>query len=251
MSNKKDELDLIPAIAPGKDEQASRRRSLEAPKSSNFNGMLVFSLVLMAVMLGIGGFTLFEVQQRLDQSNELLETTTRAIRDLEDRLAATGTDVSKELQTLKEKQTTNFSEIDKLWKVAYRENRPAIKALEKSLADMNAADKQLQTSLTSLKGEFAKTKAEFTTLSKEMSQVRQNIIDDSSEMTTQVAFVRGQVQDQAVVVEGNKRSISSINKKVTEVEEAIEVFDRYRQQVNQRMIDLQNQISGATQAPVN
>lgn len=75
-----------------------------------------------------------------------------------------------------------------------------------------------------------------------MVAVRQGLINDNSEMTTAVSLVRGQMQDQEDLVEGNRRSISSMEKKVKEVEEAIEVIDLYRQQVNQRLVDLQNRI---------
>jgi len=131
VDNQRD-LDLIPEIAPAKDEVASYRRSVrsDVPKQSNFNGILVFALVLMAIMMGIGGFTLYEVQQKLDQSNRLLAEGQTSIRDLNDRLAATGTDVSKTLQVMQAQQTSNVGEIDKLWAVAYRQNRPRIQTIE-------------------------------------------------------------------------------------------------------------------------
>jgi len=230
--NRKD-LDEIPVIAPEKDELDSRRRTLAAPRQSNFRGLLVFSLVLMGVMLGIGGFTLYEVQQRLDRSNELLDQANKGVRDLEARLAATGTDVSKELQTLKEQQTTNFSEIDKLWRVAYRENRPAIASIEQSIKSMTTVNDQLDQNFAALKTEFANTNAA-------VSVLTSSVATDRDELKTTVSLVRGQVEDQADQSEAQKRSIATINRQLKEVEEAIDAIDRYRQQVNQRLIELQN-----------
>jgi hypothetical protein len=57
-----------------------------------------------------------------------------------------------------------------------------------------------------------------------------------------MSMVRGQVQDQSVQVEGNKREISILSKQVKETQEAIDVIDQYRKQVNQRLLDLQGQI---------
>ena len=56
---------VIPSIKPAQDEVASYRRSgrSEAPKQSNFNGLLVFVIVLMAIMMGVGGYTIFELQE--------------------------------------------------------------------------------------------------------------------------------------------------------------------------------------------
>lgn len=230
--NSKD-LDEIPVIAPEKDEQDSRRRTLATPKQSNFRGLLVFSLVLLGVMLSVGGYTLYEVQQRLDQSNELLDMANKGVRDLEARLAATGTDVSKELQTLKEQQTNNFSEIDKLWRVAYRENRPAIQAIEKSLGEMTGARDKLAQDLAAMKLDVGNS-------STAVTQLKESVATDKDEARTTLSLVRGQVQDQAVQSEAQKRSIATINKQLKDVEEAINAIDRYRQQVNQQLIELRN-----------
>lgn len=110
-----DQKENIPSIKPAQDEVASYRRSgrSEAPKQSNFNGLLVFVIVLMAIMMGIGGYTLFEVQEKLERSNQLLEQGQENTRQLDSRLAATGTDVSKTLRDLKAQMNTNFTEIDK------------------------------------------------------------------------------------------------------------------------------------------
>lgn len=226
-------LDEIPVIAAEKDELDSRRRTLAAPRRSNFRGLLVFSLVLMAVMLGIGGYTLYEVQQRLDRSNELLEQANKGVRDLEARLAATGTDVSKELQTLKEQQANNFSEIDKLWRVAYRENKPAITKVEQSLKGVVSANNQLGKDIASLATESTSTADAVSTLTR-------SVATESDELKTSVSLVRGQVENQADQSEAQKRSIAAINQQLKEVEEAIDAIDRYRQQVNQQLIELRN-----------
>jgi len=195
--------------------------------------LLVFSLVLMAVMLGIGGYTLYEVQQRLDRSNELLEQANKGVRDLEARLAATGTDVSKELQTLKEQQANNFSEIDKLWRVAYRENKPAITKVEQSLKGVVSANNQLGKDIASLATESTSTADAVSTLTR-------SVATESDELKTSVSLVRGQVENQADQSEAQKRSIATINQQLKEVEEAIDAIDRYRQQVNQQLIELRN-----------
>jgi len=145
MSNNRES---IPSIKPEQDEVASYRSSgrSAAPKQSNFNGLLVFVIVLMAIMMGFGGYTLFEVQKKLDQSNELLAQGQENIRELDSRLAATGTDVSKTLQDLKEQVSTNFSEIDKLWAVSYRQNRPDIQKNVRAIAALegNLGKKKLR-----------------------------------------------------------------------------------------------------------
>ena len=256
MNDKKKDLNPVPAIKPAQDEVASYRSTnrSDAPKQSNFNGMLVFSLVLMAIMMGVGGYTLFEVQQRLDQSNKILEEANKNVRDLESRLEATGTDVSKTIQIIQSTAETNISEIDKLWQIAYFQNKPKLQELEKEVGTISADNVKLTTQTKNLSTGLGKVTSELNRFTKSISDMRQNLLKDNQKVNTEVTLVRGQVQDQADLVEGNRRSISALDNKVKNVEESIDVFDRYRQQVNQRLLDLQNQIQTEpepTQPPTN
>ena len=143
--------DTIPSIKPDQDEVASYRSSARsaAPRQSNFNGLLVFVIVLMAIIMGIGGYTLFEVQKKLDRSNALLAQGQMNIAELDSRLAATGTDVSQTLQDLKDQVGTNFSEIDKLWAVSYRQNKPDI---QKNVRSIKTLKNELGQSVTKMAG---------------------------------------------------------------------------------------------------
>ena len=236
VDNQRD-LDLIPEIAPAKDEVASYRRSVrsDVPKQSNFNGILVFALVLMAIMMGIGGFTLYEVQQKLDQSNQLLAEGQTSIRDLNDRLAATGTDVSKTLQVMQAQQTSNVGEIDKLWAVAYRQNRPRIQTIEETLTKLTAMDKKLDSQIANQVSSVNKINERFEKFSKQTTA-------EVEESRTSAALIRGQVQDQRLLLDGQRRSVQTLEKQMKDVEEAIAVIDRYRQQTNQRLVEIQRQL---------
>ncbi len=236
-----DEIDSIPAISPDPDEMDSYLRSAraEAPKQSNFNGLLVFVIVLMAIIMGVGGYTLYEVQQKLDQSNLLLAQGQENVKELDDRLAATGTDVSKTLQDMQREIKENFKQIDLLWGHAYRTNKPNIEKNAKAIARISGeVNKELKTLAQTVHG----IEARFNTLSTEMLRLKQDVQGDNEDMTTQVAMMRGQTQDQAVIVEGNRRTIASLSEQLTDAQEAIDVIDRYRRQINQRLVDLQEQL---------
>lgn len=242
-----------PIIKPDRDEVAAYRRGgrSEAPKQSNFNGILVFSLIVLAIMIGVGGFTLFEVQKQLDHSNALLEKSLQNLRNLENELARTGSKSSKTFQFMETQLKTNVSEIDKLWAIAHRQNKPKIAELENKLKRTNVEQKKLATQLKNNSSVVNEFRADFTSLTKAMEKVRENIVEDSESMTTEVAMVRGQVQDQADLQENTKRTIASLNNKVTELEEAVDVFDRYRRQVNKKLLELQAQLNGQPTLPVN
>ncbi|HCC44624.1 MAG TPA: hypothetical protein DEQ32_09520 [Gammaproteobacteria bacterium] len=235
--------DTIPSIKPDQDEVASYRSSARsaAPRQSNFNGLLVFVIVLMAIIMGIGGYTLFEVQKKLDRSNALLAQGQMNIAELDSRLAATGTDVSQTLQDLKDQVGTNFSEIDKLWAVSYRQNKPDI---QKNVRSIKTLKDDLGQSVTNMAGSVDEMSRQYKELVDEYSGLRDGLLRDNQEFITEIAFLRSQVQDQAVVQEANQRALNTVSRQLKEVNEAISSIDQHRQQLAQKLSQQQTQIQG-------
>ena len=238
-----DQKDIIPSIKPAQDEVASYRRSgrSEAPKQSNFNGLLVFVIVLMAIMMGFGGYTIYEVQERLARSNELLDQGQENTRQLESRLAATGTDVSKTLQDLKAQVNTNFTEIDKLWAVSHRQNKPNIQKNVRAIAGLKG---DLGAKINSMNASVTTMSSQYQTILNELSGLREGLLQDNEELITEIALLRGQVQDQAVVQEASKRKLNSMDRQMKETQEAIDSIDAHRRQISQKLNELQNDIQG-------
>ena len=65
---------------------------------------------------------------------------------------------------------------------------------------------------------------------------------DNEELATSVALIRGQYQNQSASLEGNRRSLLALDSQMKDVTEAIAVIDRYRQQNNQRLLEIQRQL---------
>ena len=251
MNDRQSESNLMPSIKPDQDEVAAfqNSRRSEAPKQSNFNGMLVFVIVLMAIIMGVGGFVLYEVQLKLEEANQLLAEGQKADKDLADNIAATGTGVDRTLQVLKGKIDVNESEIRKLWDVSNKRNRRWIKDNEKNvkavqtrLAEVSLSNEQMSSTVSTIQSEFVR-------LNTDMTEVQQLVQDDSEEMTTQVEIVRGQVQDTAVEVGGNKRLIAALQKKVDKAEDDIAAIDQYRLQVNKQILELRRMLQETVDAP--
>ena len=243
-----DEKENIPSIKPAQDEVASYRRSgrSEAPKQSNFNGLLVFVIVLMAIMMGIGGYTLFEVQEKLERSNQLLEQGQENTRQLDSRLAATGTDVSKTLQDLKAQMNTNFAEIDKLWAVSHRQNKPDIQKNVRAIAGLK---RDLGAKVDSMSVLVKKMSSQYQAILNELSGLREGLRQDNEELITEIALLRGQVQDQAVVQGATKRNLSSLDGQAKEMQAAIDSIDAHRRQISQKLNELENNIQ-ASDSPI-
>ena len=239
-----DQKENIPSIKPAQDEVASYRRSgrSEAPKQSNFNGLLVFVIVLMAIMMGIGGYTLFEVQEKLERSNQLLEQGQENIRQLDSRLAATGTDVSKTLRDLKAQMNTNFTEIDKLWAVSHRQNKPDIQKNVRAIAGLK---RDLGAKISSMSVLVKKMSSQYQAILTELSGLREGIRQDNEELITEIALLRGQVQDQAVVQGATKRNLNSLDGQMKEMQAAIDSIDAHRRQISQKLNELENNIQAS------
>ena len=236
----------IPSIKPAQDEVASYRRGgqTKAPKQSNFNGMLVFVIVLMAIMMGIGGYTLYEVQLKLERSNELLAEGQENVRMLEARLAATGTDVSKTLQDLREQVSTNFSEIDKLWAVSFRQNKPDI---QKNVRAINGLKDELGGKITSMDRSVTEMSSQYKSILNELQTLREGLLRENGELITEIALLRGQVQNQADQQEAIRRDQASFTRQVKEINEAIAAIDRHRGQLAQKLNELENRsLSGGS-----
>ncbi len=239
-----DQKENIPSIKPAQDEVASYRRSgrSEAPKQSNFNGLLVFVIVLMAIMMGIGGYTLYEVQERLERSNQLLEQGQENTRQLDSRLAATGTDVSKTLQDLKAQMNTNFIEIDKLWAVSHRQNKPDIQKNVRAIAGLK---RDLGAKIDSMSGSVKKMSSQYQAILNELTGLREGLRQDNEELITEIALLRGQVQDQAVLQGASKRNLNSLDRQMKEMQAAIDSIDAHRRQISQKLNELQNNIQAS------
>jgi len=234
-------IDDLPSITPDAEDVSSYRRGArtEAPKQSNFNGILMFVIALMVGVMGFGGYVLFQVQQKLSEANVLLTKSQASILELEGRLAATGSDVSATFATLQEQSNRNFSEIDKLWAVAYRQNRPKI---EQVAADLEAAVTTFKAELDPIAGTVSGIGDNFDSLNKDMIGLKDQLSVNNQELGTEVGLIRQQVQDQTDALETQRRSLTTLVKKIDEANADIRSNLEYRQRHNMEVLEMKKQI---------
>ena len=229
---------VLPSIKPERDEVASYRRSARAepPRPSSFNGLMAVVILVMGLMMAVGGVALYEVQQKLDHANRLLEQGQANVSDLESRVVSTGTDVSKTLRDLKGQVQTNFTEIDKLWAVAYRQNKPEIQqnaqAIERLQLDLEGKLAAIDSAVKSINQQTAASL-------QKMQAVRDGQMNDSEELITQLALLRTQVQEQATVMEAVRRQTRGMDARMQEVRADIEAINGFRASFNERLLNLE------------
>jgi hypothetical protein len=74
----------------------------------------------------------------------------------------------------------------------------------------------------------------------------QQMLGNREDLATTLAMVRGQVQDQSVLLEASRRGVLTLDSRMKDAEEAISVIDRYRVQVNQTLVEIKRQMQAGT-----
>ena len=235
----------IPTIAPHQDDVVQRQKASRpgVARQSSFNGLLVFVIVVMAIMMGIGGYTLWQVQQKLETANALLARGQENVKALDERLAATGTDVSKTLRKMQGEIKTNFSEIDKLWAVSYRTNRLDIATNKNDIDEQTRRVSLLDDQMAMLLNAVSDASVRISTVADDMVEIQQSLAEEDAEVLTEVALVRGQVQDVADILGANQRALSVINQRLDDFDAAVESINRFRSQLNERMVELERSVT--------
>ena len=241
MTDDNKNLDDLPSITPDAEDVSSYRRGsrTEAPKQSNFNGILMFVIVIMVLVMGFGGYVLFQVQNKLDEANAQLVQSGASIDELESRLAATGSDVSKTFETMQAQSNKNVSEIDKLWAVAYRQNRPKI---DQVALDLETAITGFKAELDPIAGAVSGVGDQFDALNKEMIGLKQFVTMDTEDRATELALIRQQLQDQTDTLETLRRELGVVKKQLSEAKEDIRSNLEYRARHNGEVLEMKKQI---------
>ncbi|MDK1022903.1 MAG: hypothetical protein QGD92_01565 [Gammaproteobacteria bacterium] len=248
MNDRTKDIDSLHSIVPAKDEVASYKRiqgrggRADAPRQNNFNGMLVFVIVLMAIVMGIGGYAVYEVQKKLERANILLAKGQENVIELEKRLNATGTDVSKTLMSINGQLEANQHEIRKLWDVSNKRNKKWIQDNQSTISKNKTNIQQAGNNVSELTRQLGSVVSGFERMSKEVKAVQQGLLDDNNELITQIILVRGQIQDQVVEIKGVNRQLTSLTGKQKSIQEAIEAIDEHRRLLNRQLSDLNTQL---------
>ena len=198
---------------------------------------------------GIGGYTLYEVQEKLASLQRVAgagpgEHSGSSMS----RLAATGTDVSKTLEDLKAQVSTNFTEIDKLWAMSpIRQNKPDISRKTcRAIAGLKRRPGSARDRVNGRIGQARCRSQNQAIARRRYRDLREGLLQDNEELITEVALLRGQVQDQAVAQEATKRNVNALDRKMKETQEAIASIDAHRGQLSQKLNELQNEIQSGT-----
>jgi hypothetical protein len=84
--------------------------------------------------------------------------------------------------------------------------------------------------------------SQYQDMQNKFSGFEEGLLQDNEELITEIALLRGQVQDQAVVQGAMKRNLSSVDLQMKEMQDAINSIDAHRKQIAQKLNELENDI---------
>jgi len=259
---------------------AAKHISNEVPSpsqsGSSFKSWLAILLALVA--LGLLAWQYLQAQQQ----QASMQVLAGRIQELEIRLSATGEDLStagssfnEKLEESKAEITELWSENDKLWKVAYRTNRPAISALENqtheldknlnkieqrlaaSYAASESAVEQSKTLTTSLKRNTDEINVQIKELNQQLAAVNQRLIEVSLNTSTLDQRLRDQDQrNQLAALQKQVTDLSSVSQvlpddlqsKLAEQQETLASLEASRRQLVSRVTRLMEDVRELQQA---
>ena len=215
------------------------RRAAPPPKSGGSSALVSVLCFMVVLISGAAAYLYLQVQTLNDQRSAL----DARLKDVEDTLSVTGESLSESgaaMQVVIREQgemlTLHTSEIDKLWGVAYRTNRPKLDALEKAQGSQADTVKALSASV-------AKIEPVVENMSDLSSQVR-TTSNQSLALSANLDELEASVRGLTDRMSGLQRDVQSQTASNNDHSAAIEAIDQYRVQINQRLLQLENQVRG-------
>lgn len=199
---------------------------------------MAVSLALLALVLVTGAYFYREINRLQGRLDNRLEESTQKLGNLESQLSATDESLSQSANTIEDRLQFHMDEIRKLWDVSNKRNKDWIQENQKDIR--------------SLKGSVGKTEKTLSQLDSQLAGLRQQLKtagDARSRMQTRLDLVVETVQqledDLAAqrkslrALEGMQKEWQGMQKRMTDIEQAIDAFDTWRREVNNRLAQLE------------
>lgn len=218
-------------------QRPAREKAPAKPRSSGGGAGALWKFLVLVLAVGLGGLGYFFVEQT--RRFEVLQTR---FNDLEAKIASTDESLSQSGAALsikiKDQQKSldeHWSEIKKLWGVAYDKNRKAIEEQDKTLKGLQASMAARKKEIDALGGKLDKAGKSVETAASSALAVKLEVND-----------MVGQVQDMADRMNRLEKTLKdsqqNMNSRIAGNEEAIRAIDAYRLQINRDLQLIKQQL---------
>ena len=266
-SDDRDDLDNLPSLSLSPEEvtersPASRSGAKKKAVHDQAKGQSAGSagtglfLILLGLLLAVGGFGYFQItslQQELLATRSLVAAAEKQLTDVSGAVTETGQTMSQSDQQVKsELKDINF-EIRKLWDLTNKRNRKDIDALEKQLADNAATLKTLKSSADSAlkqakqySGTLDKTVSRLELIERQIKGISADLVANTSasreELDMLTTSVEGLRQEAGKALTDVKALKADMKQQMSLSKDASRSMDSYRQQINKRLLQLENAV---------
>lgn len=242
-------------IVPQRDEAVQRNRGAKSAdpraakngdtKKSNKNasrrdsrpGSAAWLFLLILLSFGVSGYLFYQLQSLQSGQGQV----SQRVSSLEGRLSVTDESLSESgaamqalLQDHAAELELHMSEIRKLWGVAYDTNRLNIE--------------QLQGSLSSIRGQLQSISGDIDTAESQVAGRVDSLGSELLILSADVEDVLGRIRQTRDELNQQQQSLNRLLADGRDTSAAIDSIDSFRQQINQRLIQLENEVRamGAT-----
>ena len=239
-----DDLRIVPERDEARARPKSNRpttakaRTKPPQKTTGGSSVLVGLLCIMVALVSGAAAYLYLQTQTLSEQRDDLDSRVKVLEQklsvTDESLSESGAAIQSILRGHSEDLETQMSEIRKLWGVAYDTNRTNIETLEKTTATQTASVNALRDSVT----KFEPVADGFDSLKSRLEATA----NQSLALSAGFDEAEGQLRELTDTMTDLKADISAQKGISADHSEAIEAIDQYRVQINQRLIQLENQI---------
>lgn len=221
-----------PANAKAKSRQAPPQKVKSG--SSPLVGVLCF---MVALVSGAAAYLYLQTQTLSEQRNDLdsrVKVLEQKLSVTDESLSQSGAAIQSVLQEQAGELELHMSEIRKLWGVAHDTNRTKIETLEKTAASQTASVNSLRESITKVEP-----------LADGFENLRSRVdttVNQSLALSAGFDEAEEQLRSLNDALASLRSDLNVQKSTSTEHSEAIEAIDQYRVQINQRLIQLENQV---------
>lgn len=221
---------------------------------------IIATLVLLFITLAMGAFMFRELSAVRGQLDTRISESSERLGSLASQLSATDESLSQSSGKVQEQLDLHMSEIRKLWDVTnvrnrrwIQENQEAVKSLQEKLTAQERAVAALRNELNTTKkaAETAQTQAkEAADRAASASREIQQHTVARNQMQTQIELARETIGELETRSRNQQRAIDEVRAalrgdggdmgtRIKEIEAAINAFDAYRREVNNRLDTLE------------
>ena len=273
-SRSQDDLDHLPSLSLSPDDMSERqtdrgkkrpdkkRRSSDNADSRHSSsertsspwpfGTIILSIAFLA-LAGGGYLQMQALEQDLNAARAQLSNTASLLSDISGTVSETGETLNRSGDKVRDELNAVNYEIRKLWDLSNKKNRSNIEAQSKRLdglsKSVDAAEKSLNGSVAKVNantGGLKKAVSELSVIKKELRAVNADVVAGSAINREQLDDIQKTVDALVArvtkAVSGNQQLTKDVGSQLKDYSEKIKAVDAHRQQINRRLLQLENSV---------